>query len=490
VAAPSHLIGQTLGRYRILEQIGAGGMGLVYRAYDEQLERDVAIKVLPPGALANETVRKRFRMEALALAKLNHPNIATIFEFNTQLQTDYLATEYISGMGLDQKLTGAALPEKELISLGMQLAQGLANAHQQGIVHRDLKPANLRLTTDGRLKILDFGLAQLMPKANSSGLTETLPQSQEISGTLPYMAPEQLRGENADARTDIWAAGAVIYEMATGNRPFDEKVSTALAGAILYKAPVSPRTLRPVLSRSLENVILKCLDKDPARRYQSVQELAGDLERLSTGAEISRPRRSWQLAASATLALALALSVFWYLARMGGPRTASASIRRSVAVLGFQNLSGRTDLAWISTALAEMLRTELAAGGKLRTVPGEEIGEVKIGMSLPDTDSFGQETLRKIGKNLSSDDVVLGSYIPLTGDQIRLDLRLQDTAGGATLLAVSEKVRHPNWMTWRNAQAASCVRSWAWATSRPVRPTRFVPLFRGTRRRPAFIPTD
>jgi serine/threonine protein kinase len=125
VAAPSHLIGQTLGRYRILEQIGAGGMGLVYRAYDEQLERDVAIKVLPPGALANETVRKRFRMEALALAKLNHPNIATIFEFNTQLQTDYLATEYISGMGLDQKLTGAALPEKELISLGMQLAQGL-----------------------------------------------------------------------------------------------------------------------------------------------------------------------------------------------------------------------------------------------------------------------------------------------------------------------------------------------------------------------------
>ncbi len=411
---------------------------MVYRAHDEQLERDVAIKVLPAGTLANETVRKRFRMEALALAKLNHPNIATIFEFNTQNQTDYLATEYISGMGLDLKLAGAELPEKEVITLGMQLAQGLANAHEQGIVHRDLKPANLRLTSDGRLKILDFGLAQLMPKASSSGLTVTLTVSQEISGTLPYMAPEQLRGENADARTDIWAAGAVIYEMATGKRPFDEKVPTALAGDILYKAPVPPRRLRPALSRSIENVILKCLDKDPAKRYQSVQELARDLERLSTGTgRISR--RAWLLAGSVTLAVVLGLSLSWYLTQMRGPRTASASIRRSVAVLGFQNLSGRTDLAWISTALAEMLRTELAAGGKLRTVPGEKISEVKIGMSLPDTDSFGQETLSKIGKNLSSDDVVLGSYIPLTGDQIRLDVRLQDTADGATLLAVSEK---------------------------------------------------
>jgi serine/threonine protein kinase/tetratricopeptide (TPR) repeat protein len=438
MAAPTQLTGQTLGRYRVLEQIGAGGMGLVYRAHDEQLERDVAIKVLPSGTLANETVRKRFRMEALALAKLNHPNIATIFEFNTQNQTDYLATEYISGMGLDLKLAGAELPLKEVITLGMQLAQGLANAHEQGIVHRDLKPANLRLTSDGRLKILDFGLAQLMPKASSSGLTVTLTLSQEISGTLPYMAPEQLRGENADARTDIWAAGAVIYEMATGKRPFEEKVPTALAGDILYKTPVPPRRLRSALSRGMENVILKCLDKDPAKRYQSVRELARDLERLSTGrARFSRSHRAWQLAGSATLAVVFVLSAFWYLTH--GPRTASASIRRSVAVLGFQNLSGRTDLAWISTALAEMLRTELAAGGKLRTVPGEKISEVKIGMSLPDTDSFGQETLSKIGKNLSSDDVVLGSYIPLMGDQIRLDLRLQDTADGATLLAVSEK---------------------------------------------------
>ncbi len=375
----------------------------------------------------------------MALAKLNHPNIATIFEFSTQNQTDYLATEYISGLSLDHKLAGGALSGKELVVLGIQLAQGLGAAHERGIVHRDLKPANLRLTSDDRLKILDFGLAQLMPHASESGLTATLTQSQEISGTLPYMAPEQLRGENADARTDIWAAGAVLYEMSTGKRPFDEKIPTALAGDILHTAPISPRRLNPALSRSIEAVILKCLEKDPAKRYRSARDLAQDLEGLSTGTVRIAQSRPWRIIAGAALAVVFALGAFWYLIRMSRPHPASASVRRSVAVLGFQNLSGRPELAWVSTALAEMLSTELAAGDKLRTVPGEKIGQMKIGMSLPDADSFSQETLAKIGKNLSSDDVVIGSFIPLSGDQIRLDLRLQDTAGRGTLLAVSEK---------------------------------------------------
>jgi serine/threonine protein kinase len=229
MAAPSQLVGQILGHYRILEQIGAGGMGVVYRAHDEQLERDVAVKVLPVGTLADEAARKRFRKEALALAKLNHPNIATIFEFSTQNDTDYLVTEYISGLSLDNKLAAGALSEKEVMGLGIQLAQGLGAAHEQGIVHRDLKPANLRLTSDGRLKILDFGLAELMPRASEVGLTATLTESQQVTGTLPYMAPEQLRGEPAEARTDIWAAGAVLYEIATAHRPFEEKLPSALA---------------------------------------------------------------------------------------------------------------------------------------------------------------------------------------------------------------------------------------------------------------------
>src|SRR5712691_6993195 len=252
MAAPLQFVGQTLGHYRIIEQIGGGGMGVVYRAYDEQLEREVAVKVLPVGTLADEVARKRFRKEALALAKLNHPNIATIFEFSSQNSTDYLVTEYISGQTLDEKLAAGALSEKEVVGLGIQLAQGLSTAHEHDIVHRDLKPANLRLTPDGRLKILDFGLAQLMPHASDLGITATLTQSHEVTGTLPYMAPEQLRAGIADARSDIWAAGAVLYEMATAHRPFEEKFASALAADIIHKVPPSPRSVKSEVSAKLE----------------------------------------------------------------------------------------------------------------------------------------------------------------------------------------------------------------------------------------------
>src|SRR5437870_5617561 len=224
MAAPSQLVGHTLGHYHIMEQIGAGGMGVVYRAHDEQLERDVAIKVLPVGALVEEAARKRFRKEALALAKLNHPNIATIFEFSTQSGTDYLVTEYIAGLTLDHKLATGALSEKEVVNLGIQLAHGLSAAHEHDIVHRDIKPANLRLTSDDRLKILDFGLAQLMPHASEVGLTATLTQSQEVTRTLPYMAPEQLRGREADPRPDVWAAGAELYQEDTAHRRIERNV--------------------------------------------------------------------------------------------------------------------------------------------------------------------------------------------------------------------------------------------------------------------------
>src|SRR2546426_1585399 len=315
MAASLQFVGQTLGRYRIIEQIGAGGMGVVYRAHDEQLERDVAIKVLPIGTLADEASRKRFRKEALALAKLNHPNIATVHEFGTQDGTDFLVTEYIPGVTLDDKLANGVLPSKEVVALGIQLAQGLSAAHENGVVHRDLKPANLRLTSDGRLKILDFGLAQLMPYASEIGLTATLTQSQEVTGTLPYMAPEQLRGGVADARTDIWAAGAVLYEVATAHRPFEEKVPTALAGDIIHKAPSSPRKMRSELSAKLEAVILKCLEKEPSNRYSSARELQSDLERLITGVTPLAARRGlWPvIAASAIVVVILAVSTFFYL---------------------------------------------------------------------------------------------------------------------------------------------------------------------------------
>jgi serine/threonine protein kinase len=202
------MLNQTLGHYRVLEQIGAGGMGVVYRARDEQLERDVAIKVLPSRVLADEDARKRFRKEALSLARLNHPNIATVHEFGTQGDIDFLVVEYIPGTTLDAKLARGSLTSKEIIDLGVQLARGLAAAHEQGIVHRDLKPANIKIRDDGIVKVLDFGLAKALDSrpenaGSRQAVTVTSPAVTAagiILGTAAYMAPEQAKGRSVDAR--------------------------------------------------------------------------------------------------------------------------------------------------------------------------------------------------------------------------------------------------------------------------------------------------
>jgi len=253
-------------------------MGMVFRASDEQLERDVAIKVLPPGMLADESARRRFRREALTLAKLNHPNIGTVYEFGRQDELDFLVMEYVGGVPVDSRLAGGPLSQKEVLRLGFQLADGLASAHDQGVIHRDLKPANLRLTQDNRLKILDFGLAQFIQGEYDLGVTASVSEKQ-VSGTLPYMPPEQLRGEVTDQRSDIWSAGAVLYELATGRRPFTSSQVPLLIDGILNKPPESPSVLNPKISPGLEMAILKCLDKDPERRYQSARELRVDLDR-------------------------------------------------------------------------------------------------------------------------------------------------------------------------------------------------------------------
>ena len=290
------LIGQTLGHYRVVDKIGSGGMGVVYLAQDQHLQRDVAIKVLPPGTLSDDSCRRRFRNEALALSRLNHPNIATIYDFDTQQDLDFLVMEYIPGVTLSDKLAAASLPEKQIIPLGIQLAEGLSAAHEHAVIHRDLKPGNLRLASDGRLKILDFGLAKLRMDAVANPATETITGTHAVAGTLAYMAPEQIVGGEVDPRTDIHAAGAVLYEMATGRRPFAKLDTGELVAAILRSSPAPPTSLNPKLSPELERIISKCLEKDPDSRYQSAKELAIDLRRLGTpsGASVlertSRPR--------------------------------------------------------------------------------------------------------------------------------------------------------------------------------------------------------
>jgi serine/threonine protein kinase/tetratricopeptide (TPR) repeat protein len=426
MAAPLQLVGQTLSHYRIIEQVGAGGMGIVYRARDEQLERDVAVKVLPIGTLADESARKRFRKEALALAKLNHPSIATIFEFSTQNDTDYLVTEYISGLTLDNKLAAGALSEKEVMGLGIQLAQGLGAAHEQGIVHRDLKPANLRLTSDGRLKILDFGLAQLMPHASEVGMTATLTESQKVTGTLPYMAPEQLRGEPAEPRTDIWAAGAVLYEIATAHRPFEQKIPSALTDDIIHTAPRPPRSLRPALSPKLEAVILKCLEKDPAHRYQSAQELQTDLERLSTGVTpIAARRRVWPMLGVAAVLLALLAAGGVFYLRLSPKLTE----KDTIVLADFENKTGD---AVFDDTLKQGLSVSLSQSPFLNLLPDDKVNAVLKLMGRAPGDRLTREVAREVCVRSNSRAMLAGSISSL-GSQYVIGLKAVSCSSGDAL---------------------------------------------------------
>jgi len=463
------MIGQTLGHYRIVTKIGAGGMGVVYRAHDEQLDRDVALKVLPAGTLTDEGARKQFRKEALALAKLNHPNIETVYEFASKEGIDFLAMELIPGQPLSARTKKGSIPQGEILRLAIQLAEGLSAAHEQGVIHRDLKPGNLFVTPDGRLKILDFGLAKLVHPEQEVDITQGITTATTtISGTVPYMSPEQLRGLFVDTRSDIYAAGAVLYEMAAGRRPFPQSQNAELVGAILHKSPDPPSSVNPHISPGLEHVIFKALEKDPDQRYQSARELRVALESISSSVGSSAPLhdvpnggprirpRGLIYAGGAVLAIVLVAGLIvgtnirGVLDRLsrhhisggnGGGIVASTPIRarRSVAILGFTNISGQRDKAWVSTALSEMLTTELAAGEELRMVPGENVTQMKINLSLADAESYGQETLEKIHRNLNADDVILGSYVPLGDGGIRLDMRLQDAVRGETIAAVSER---------------------------------------------------
>ena len=315
------MIGRTLDHYRIEEKVGTGGMGEIYRARDEHLPRDVAIKVIAPGCLGDQSARRRFRIEALALSKLNHPNVETAYDFRTEDGIDFLVVEYIPGVTLKDKIADGPLPEKEIAHLGVQLADGLAAAHQRGVVHRDLKPGNIMVTPDERLKILDFGLAKLMSPPGQTSPPDRSTTSQPGAGTLAYMAPEQLNGQFVDHRTDIYAVGTILYEIAAGRHPFQGSSFGSLVDNILRFPPVPPSRFRSTLSGRLEEIILKCLEKDPENRYQSAKDLLVDMRRLLGSTDPlpahlprARPRRSRRLAWAglALAAVTAATAVLWW----------------------------------------------------------------------------------------------------------------------------------------------------------------------------------
>jgi eukaryotic-like serine/threonine-protein kinase len=424
VSHPDSLIGRTLGHYCLVEKIGVGGMGEVYRARDEHLRRDVAVKVLPTGTLTDEAARKRFRQEAHAHSRINHPNIATVFDFDTQEDTDFLVTELIPGVSLDDALQPGPFAETEVLRLGIQLAEGLEAAHRQEIIHRDLKPANLRLTPEGQLKILDFGLATIPSPAAEADLTQSVADIPALAGTLPYMSPEQLHGVVADARSDVYAAGVVLYEMATGRRPFEQKLSTALVSDIIQRPPPPPKRLNPAVSPRLEDVILKCLEKKPDHRYQSAQDLLIDLRWLAatgTATSVSLSVRGEQRRWAARLVTGAAMVLLGLLVvglNLGGfrdrlLRRAPAARLESLAVLPLANFSGDPEQQYFADGMTEELIARLSRIGSLKVISRTSV------MQYKDT----KKALPEIARELNVDGVVEGSVLK-AGNRVRITAQL------------------------------------------------------------------
>jgi eukaryotic-like serine/threonine-protein kinase len=410
-------------------------MGVVFRARDEKLDRDVAIKLLHPGTL-DEPARARFRAEAVALSRLNHPNVQTILDFGSEADgEDYLAIEYIPGTSLD-KMVSSPLDERTAIQFGLQIARGLAAAHEVGIVHRDLKPANIRITPDGHLKILDFGLAKVLPKPDDV-TAATLSMTKGVVGTVPYMAPEQLRGELVDQRTDIYAAGCVLYEMLTGRRPHPEH-GPMLVDAILNQPPSAPSALNRRVSPAVESIVMRCLDKDPQRRYASARELAAELEQFSgTGTALHVPirkRTAW-IALAAVFAAGMLAAIIWLAARSNAPAAGRTEIK-ALAVLPLENLSPDSSQEYFSAAMTEELTNELAQIGSLRVTSRTSASRYKTRPT----------SLRDVAGQLGVDAVIEGSVFR-AGEEVRITVQLIDAATDQHLWSRSYERNSKNLIT-------------------------------------------
>jgi len=426
--------GTRLGDYEIQSLLGAGGMGEVYRARDLRLRRDVAVKVLPAVVSSDPERLRRFEQEATAAAALNHPNILAVHQLGTYAGAPYLVSELLEGETLREQIRRGRIAPRRAIDHGVQIAHGLAAAHEKGIVHRDLKPENLFLTKDGRVKILDFGLAKLtqaQPRSEPSAPTiggETEPGL--IMGTVGYMSPEQVRGQAADFRADIFALGAILYEMLTGKRAFQKPTCPEIMNAILNEDPPPMPSAAPRLSHSLQRIVHRCLEKNPEQRFQSASDLAFALEALSdSGSSLSSGRnptetaigtsvrRKWILAIAGASVLALLTVVIMNVAgwRSRFFHHSGSPTIQSLAVLPLENLTGDASQEYFSDGMTDELITELSKLSALKVISRTSVMQYK----------GTKKTLPQISRELGVDGIIEGS-VAREGEQVRITVQLLD----------------------------------------------------------------
>ena len=436
----SHLIGELLGHYRIKSAIGAGGMGEVFRATDTTLGREVALKVLPAEMASNPERLDRFKREAKALAALDHPSVVGVYSVEESNGIHFLTMQLVEGETLEPLIVPGGMEVSVILDIATALADALVAAHEKGIIHRDLKPANLMLTRDQRLKVLDFGLAKIASSSGAEGESDPdLPTDMKtregiIMGTIPYMSPEQIRGESVDARTDLFSYGVILYEMTTGSRPFQGRSSPELASAILRDAPRPAAELRAGLPDGLLRVIDRCLQKNPADRF-SAQELRDALrgvaaETTSTGRSSSRSslRSGATPAVAGTSAVAarrlalialvltlVAVPSIWFVQHR---RASAASAEMTLAVLPIQIIGGDSSAEY----LADGVTTELS--GALKKIPGLQVAGDLSTFRFKGTRSDPAEIARQLGVQM-----LLTGKLQHGTDRVRLQMQLSSADG-------------------------------------------------------------